>query len=92
MPGREEKVTNEESRWQRQTETMYSGESSPTAETKTIHFHSANLEYPANLMETLWFILMSTRRDRSVLEKILVSHQDSKLFALNSLSEKNILV
>lgn len=92
MPGREEKVINEESQWQRQTGTMYSGESSHTAETKTSHFHCANSEYPPNLMESLWFTLMSTRRNRSVLEKILVSHQDSKLFALNSLSEKNILV
>lgn len=73
---------------------MYSGESSHTAETKILHFHSANSElndYPPNLMESLWFILMSTRRDESDLEKILVSHQDSKLFELNPLSEKNIV-
>lgn len=42
--------------WQRQTGTKYSGESSHTAETKILHFHSANSElneYPPNLMESL---------------------------------------
>ena len=71
---------------------MYSGAAFRTAETKILHFHSASSElnkYPPNSMESVWFISMSTRRDESDLEKILVSHQDSKLFELNSLSEKN---
>lgn len=51
---------------------QYSGESSHTAERKILHCHSTNSElnqYPPNLMESLWFILMSTRRDKNDLEE-----------------------
>lgn len=51
---------------------MYSGEPSHTAETKILHLHRVNgerNEYLDNLIESLWFILMSTRKMNMILRK-----------------------